>query len=320
MSQRRRHGSRSAREFRHENRLIAMRLKSILQILLLSASWGVSFLMMRIAVVDYPPLWISMLRCALGAVLMWLVLLLGSHRLPPRRLFNWLLLVAFLNNAVPFSLFAWGERWVPSNTASVLNATVPIWTLLLSMSIDRKMPRGLTRVGVALAFLGVLVVVLTHAPMAGEDTNEQGLLWGTVAIAVAALSYAVASLLAKAKLRGLDPIGLATTQLTWAALLLLPVTLSGAPPPEWLAPAPLGAIAVLGFVGSGVAYLLYYKLLAEVSATQVVAVTYLLPVWGVFWGLLAGESIGIATYAGVAITLGGLVLLNLPARRLDRAG
>ncbi len=110
-----------------------MQLKSILQILLLSAAWGVSFLMMRIAVVDYPPLWISMLRCALGAFLMWLVLLLGRHRLPPRRLFHWLLMVALLNNAVPFSLFAWGERWVPSNTASVLNATVPIWTLLLSM-------------------------------------------------------------------------------------------------------------------------------------------------------------------------------------------
>jgi drug/metabolite transporter (DMT)-like permease len=291
-----------------------MRLKSILQIALLSAAWGISFLMMRIAVVDYPPLWISMLRCALGAGLMWLVLLAGGHKLPPLRLCHWLLLVALLNNAVPFSLFAWGERWVPSNTAAVLNATVPIWTLLLSMSIDRKMPRWLTGVGVLLAFFGVLVVVATHVPVEGEEPGDKGLLWGTVAIAVAALSYAVASVLAKAKLRGLDPIGLATTQLTLAALLLLPVTLSGAWPAAFLAPAPMAAVAVLGFIGSGIAYLLYYKLLAEVSATQVVAVTYLLPVWGVFWGLVAGEYIGIATYAGVAITLGGLVLLNLPAR------
>jgi drug/metabolite transporter (DMT)-like permease len=297
-----------------------MRLKSIVQILLLSAAWGVSFLMMRIAVVDYPPLWISMLRCALGAVLMWLVLLLGGHQLPPRRLLHWLLLVACLNNAIPFSLFAWGERWVPSNTAAVLNATVPIWTLLMSMVVDRKMPRWLISLGVILAFLGVLIVVLTHASVVGKDAGEQGLLWGTAAIAVAAVSYAVASLLAKAKLRGLDPIGLATTQLTLATVLLLPVTLSGARPPEFAAAGPLGAIAVLGFVGSGVAYLLYYKLLAEVSATQVVAVTYLLPVWGVFWGLVAGEYIGIATYAGVAITLGGLILLNLPERRTVRAG
>jgi drug/metabolite transporter (DMT)-like permease len=297
-----------------------MRLKFILQIVLLSAVWGVSFLMMRIAVVDYPPMWIAMLRCALGASLMWLVLLSGGRRLPPGRLWHWLVLVAVLNNAVPFSLFAWGERWVPSNTAAVLNATTPIWTLLLSMSIDRRMPRWLTSVGVVLSFFGVLVVVVTHAPVAGEDPGGRDLMWGTLAIAVAALSYAVASLLAKAKLRQLDPIGLATTQLTLAALLLLPVTLSSAWPSAFLAPAPLAAVAVLGFLGSGIAYLLYYNLLAEVSATQVVAVTYLLPVWGVFWGLVAGEHIGISTYAGVAITLGGLILLNLSGPRMEPAG
>ena len=292
-----------------------MKPKSILQIVLLSAAWGVSFLMMRIAVVDYPPLWISMLRCALGAVLMWLVLLLGGKTLPPRRLLHWLLLVALLNNAVPFTLFAWGERWIPSNTASVLNATVPIWTLLLSMSVDRKMPRWVTSVGVVLAFFGVLVVVVTHTSLGEARAGGTGGLAGTVAIAAAAFSYAVASLLAKAKLRGLDPIGLATTQLTLAALMLLPVTLSGAWPTDFLALRALGSVAVLGFIGSGVAYLLYYRLLAEVSTTQVVAVTYLLPVWGVFWGLVAGEEIGVATYGGVAVTLGGLILLNLPAPR-----
>ena len=287
-----------------------MSFKSLIQIFLLSAAWGISFLMMRIAVPDYPPLWIAMLRCALGAALMWLVLAIGGKSLPPRRLFPWLLLIAFLNNAVPFSLFAWGEQWVPSNTASVLNATTPIWTLLLSMTIDRKMPRWLTTCGVVLAFLGVIVVVVTHAPESGARADP-GMLWGTVAIGTAALCYAIASLLAKQKLRGLDPIGLATTQLTLAALLLLPVALAGAWPLKFLSAAPLGAIAVLGFVGSGIAYLLYYKLLAEVSATQVVAVTYVLPVWGVFWGVVAGEAIGIATYVGVAITVGGLILLNL---------
>ena len=292
-----------------------MKLKSILQIILLSAVWGISFLMMRVAVPDYPPLWISMLRCALGAALMWLVLIFGGKRLPSRRLLPWLLLVAFLNNAVPFSLFAWGEQWVPSNTASVLNATVPIWTLLLSMTVDRRVPSGMTTVGVVLAFLGVLVVVITHAPEPGAAADGSGLFWGAIAIGLAAVCYAIASLLAKTKLRGLDPIGLATTQLSLAALLLLPVALLGDWPVNILSPAPLGAVAVLGFAGSGIAYLLYYKLLAEVSATQVVAVTYLLPVWGVFWGLVAGEAIGITTYAGVAITVGGLILLNLQNRR-----
>ncbi len=289
-----------------------MKLKSILQILMLSAVWGISFLMMRVALPIFPPLWIALLRCALGASLMWSVLKLRGSRLPPTRLFWWLLLVAILNNAVPFSLIAWGERWVPSNVASVLNATVPIWTLLLSITVDRTMPRGLTSVGVLLAFLGVILVVLSHAPepVSASDPGGTGLLGGTIAIGAAAVSYAVASLVAKAKLRGLDPIGLATTQLSLAAVLLSPIALLGTWPSNFLAPGPLGAIAVLGFAGSGFAYLLYYKLLAEVSATQVVAVTYLLPIWGVFWGLIAGEAIGIPTYAGLAMTLLGLVLLN----------
>jgi drug/metabolite transporter (DMT)-like permease len=291
-----------------------MRPRSILQILLLSAVWGVSFLMMRIAVVVYPPLWIAMLRCALGAGLMWLVVLVGGMRLPSLRLLPWLVLVALLNNAVPFTLFAWGERWVPSNTAAVLNATVPIWTLVLSMTIERRLPRRLTAVGVLLAFLGILVVVSTHTTAPGADSAEPGIIGGAIGIGVAALCYAVASLLAKAKLRGVDPIGLATAQLSLATLLLLPLSLAGEWPARFLAPAPVGAIAVLGFAGSGIAYLLYYKLLAEVTATQVVAVTYLLPVWGVFWGLVGGEFIGATTYWGVAVTVGGLILLNLRGR------
>lgn len=260
-----------------------------------------------------------MLRCALGAALMWMVLLLGGHRLPSRRLLPWLIVVAFLNNAVPFSLFAWGEQWVPSNTASVLNATVPIWTLVLSMSVDRKLPRWLTSSGVVLAFLGVIVVVSSQPPQAAGASGGS-LSWGAAGIGLATLCYAIASLLAKSKLKGLDPIGLATTQLSLAAVLLLPLAGFGAWPVHFLAPAPLCAIVVLGFAGSGVAYLLYYQLLAEVSATQVVAVTYLLPVWGVFWGWVAGEPIGIATYAGVAITIGGLIVLNLRAEATGTPG
>jgi drug/metabolite transporter (DMT)-like permease len=103
--------------------------KHLAELMLLSAVWGVSFLMMRVAVVTFPPVWIALLRCALGASLLWTVLLIGGYSLPPRRLAPWMLFLALLNNAVPFTFFAWGERTVPSNMAAVLNATVPIWTV-----------------------------------------------------------------------------------------------------------------------------------------------------------------------------------------------
>ena len=287
-----------------------MKTKFALQILLLSAVWGVSFLMIRIAGESFPPLWVALLRCGLGAALLWTVLRLGGNQLPPRRLLPWLLAVALLNNAIPFTFFAWGERTVPSNIAAVINATTPIWTLLLSMAIHRTRAALLTIGGVLLGFGGVLVVVVSHAHDPAVNQVSGGLLRGAIAIALAALGYAIATILAKAKLQGLDPIGLATTQLSLAGLMILPIALAGARPSE-LRLAPVLAIAVLGLAGSGFAYLLYYRLLAQVSATHVTAVTYLLPIWGLFWGLFAHESIGLLTCLGVAITIAGLVLLNL---------
>ena len=290
-----------------------MKTKSILQILLLSAVWGVSFLMIRIAGESFPPLWVALLRCSLGAALLWTVLGLGGNKLPPRRLLPWLLAVALFNNAIPFTFFAWGERTVPSNIAAVINATTPIWTLLLTMTIHRTRAALLTIGGVLLGFGGVLVVVISHASDPAAESVPGGLLRGTVVIALAALGYAIATILAKAKLQGLDPIGLATTQLSLAGLMILPIALAGAHPSA-VRLAPVFAIAVLGFAGSGFAYLLYYRLLSQVSATHVTAVTYLLPIWGLFWGLFAHESVGLIACLGVAITIVGLVLLNLQPR------
>jgi drug/metabolite transporter (DMT)-like permease len=286
-----------------------MKPKHLFQIVLLSAVWGVSFLMMRIAVVTFPPVWISLLRCALGAGLLWTVLLIGGYSLPPRRLAPWLLFVAVLNNAVPFTFFAWGERTVPSNMAAVLNATVPIWILLFSMLIYRDRTGRGTIAGVLLSFAGVVIVIIGQSGGGVAHEDSAGLLFGIILIALAAVSYAIATLVAKTKLRGLDPMGLATTQLSIATALLLPVALAGEHPSA-LHAGPIGAVAVLGFAGSGVAYLLYYRLLEEISATQLAGVTYLMPIWGVFWGLLADESIGISAWFGVAVTVVGLALMN----------
>jgi drug/metabolite transporter (DMT)-like permease len=290
-----------------------MKIRSILQILLLSAMWGVSFLMIRIAGGIFPPLWVALLRCALGAALLWTVLSFGGNKLPPRRLLPWLITIALFNNALPFAFFAWGERTVPSNIAAVINATTPIWTLLLSMAVHRTRAALFTIAGVLLAFAGVLVVVLSHTGDPAADHVAGGPLRGSIVIALAAVGYAIATVMAKAKLQGLDPIGLATTQLSLAGLMILPLALAGAHP-SGLRFGPVAAIAVLGFAGSGLAYLLYYHLLSQVSATHVAAVAYLLPLWGLFWGIFAHESIGLFTCIGVAITIAGLLLMNLQPR------
>lgn len=288
-----------------------MKTRHMAQLLLLSAVWGASFLMIRIADSAFPPVWVGLLRSAMGALLLWVVLLAGGHQLPPRRLISWLVLVALTNNAIPFTFFAWGERTVPSSTAAVLNATTPIWTLLLTLTVTRGRASLNTILGVILGFAGVALVV--NLPSAGDATVGHGQsIWGGVClIALASLGYGIATVIAKTKLRGMDPIGLATTQLSLSALMLAPVALAGPLPSHIRLPSIL-AVMVLGFAGSGLAYLLYYKLLAQISATQVAAVTYLLPLWGMFWGSMAHEAITPLSLVGVAVVIAGLILMNRP--------
>jgi drug/metabolite transporter (DMT)-like permease len=298
-----------------------MKTRYALQLLLLSAVWGISFLMIRVAASAFPPIWVGMLRASFGALLLWIVLLIGGYKLPPRKLFLWLFLVALTNNAIPFSFFAWGEQTVPSSTAAVLNATTPIWTLLLSLAVHRTRASLYTILGVIVGFAGVAIVVYSRASTTGETTQRGNPVLGIIVIVLAALGYAVATVIAKAKLQGLDPIGLAVTQLTLADLMLVPIAAVG-PHPTAFHLAPILAILVLGFAGSGIAYFLYYSLLAHIPATHVVAVTYLLPVWGIFWGLVAREPIAPLAYVGVAIVIAGLVLMNrsvTPAPKLIEA-
>lgn len=285
-----------------------MKLRDVLQLLLLSAIWGASFLLIRIAVGSFPPAWVAMLRLLFGAAFLWAVLLSKGRKLPPLRLIGPLLLVAFFNNAIPFVLFPLGERSVPSNIAAVLNATTPIWTLLLGVSFMGKKAEGSTIPGVLLGFLGVVLVVFSHGT-SGAGASRHDYLVGIGFIALASAAYAIATVLAKSKLVGLDPIGLATTQLSLALLMIIPVALIG-PHPTAISSNSLAAAVALGVLGSGLAYLIFYSLLDRVSSTRVVSVTYLGPIWGLFWGKIAHESIAPAAYAGVAIVIAGLVLLS----------
>jgi drug/metabolite transporter (DMT)-like permease len=287
-----------------------MSRRDVLQLLSLSAVWGASFILIELSGRSFPPAWVALLRLSFGAIFLWSVLKLKGRTLPPRRLIVPLLLVALFNNAIPFTFFALGEQTVPSSIAAILNATTPIWALLLTLAVQSARPSRFTTAGVLLGFSGVLIVVLSH----GQDTARYGdrtaFFRGVMFIALASLGYAIATVVAKTKLQGLDPIGLATTQLSLAWLMLLPVAVFGSHPAV-IHLSSVFAIILLGVAGSGVAYLLYYDLLTRIPSTHVVAVTYLLPIWGLFWGYIAHEPILWTAYIGVTIVILGLVLLNM---------
>jgi drug/metabolite transporter (DMT)-like permease len=288
---------------------IAMRLRDVLEMFVLSAVWGASFILIKLAGDDLPPVWVAVGRLAFGSAFLWIVLRLGRHKLPPFRLLPALIVVAVLNNAVPFCLFPWGERAVPSSIAAILNATTPIWALLLGLAAGVARATRLTGAGVALGFVGVLGVVYGNAG-GTKGTGAGGYLLGVILIAAASFSYGAGAVLAKRWLQGVEPVVIATFQLTLAGLVLLPLALFG-PHPSGLHWNSAAAVTALGVLGSGLAYLLFFRLLATISATRTVAVTYLLPIWGLFWGFLAGEEIRWTALAGVVVVLAGLVLMNV---------
>jgi len=289
-----------------------MNRRDLFQLVLLSAVWGASFILIEITGRSFPPAWVALLRLSFGAVFLWSVLLLRRRTLPPRRLIVPLLLVALFNNAIPFCLFALGEQTVPSGIAAVLNATTPIWTLLLTLALQSTRTTRYTIAGVLLGFAGVMVVVFSHGGESHEAVTTGQFYLGVLFIALASLGYAIATVIAKSRLKGLDPIGLATTQLSLAWLMILPVAMLG-PHPVAIDRSSILAAILLGVAGSGIAYLLYYDLLSRVSSTHVTAVTYLLPIWGLFWGYVAHEPILWTAYVGVLIVIAGLVLMNRSA-------
>lgn len=286
-----------------------MSRRDLFQLLFLSAVWGASFILIEITGHSFPPAWVALLRLTFGALFLWSVLLLRRRTLPPRRLIVPLLLVALFNNAMPFCLFALGEQTVPSGIAAVLNATTPIWTLLLTLGVQSTRLSRHTIMGVLLGFAGVVVVVLSHKSQDNETVSTAEFFLGVIFIAIASLGYAIATVIAKAKLQGLDPLGLATTQLSLAWLMILPIATLGQHPGTIARSSVLSAI-LLGVAGSGLAYLLYYDLLSRIPSTHVVAVTYLLPIWGLFWGYVVNEPILWTAYLGVLIVIAGLVLMN----------
>ncbi|THF87892.1 DMT family transporter [Deinococcus sp. KSM4-11] len=285
-----------------------MTRRDALDMFLLSAFWGVSFLLIRYSGEVFPPVWVALLRSVCGALVLFAALRLGRHSLPPVRLWRPLLLVALFNNVLPWTFFAWGEQTVSSNIAAIINATTPLFALLIGLTLRESRLRSPIIAGVFLGLGGVALTV--SGGLGGGHATVQG----AIVLLIASLGYAVATTIAKRTLAGLDSVGLATTQLGLSALMLLPIALGGAHPATLTTRAVVSVI-FLGVVGSGLAYLLYYGLLARVSPTQLTAVTYALPVWGLGWAALAGEPVGVISLVGVIVVLAGLGLINLPPRR-----
>ncbi|MFT7836499.1 DMT family transporter [Saccharothrix sp. BKS2] len=272
----------------------------------LALLWGSSFLWIKIALTGLSPVQIAFARSLLGALVLLVVLRVSGQRLPPdRRSRLHLLVAAVFGSAVPFALFAVGEQTVDSGVAGVLNATTPLWALGLGLALGTERQRNPARlVGLALGFVGVLLI---FAPWERAGLAS----WGALACLLAAASYAVCYAYIGRTIsgRGLTPVQISSTQLIGAAGLTgLAVPVGGLQPvhASW---APLAAVAVLGVFGTGVAFVLNYRIIEDEGATNATTVGYLLPVVSVLLGaVFLDEAIGVRVVIGMAVVLVGVAL------------
>lgn len=272
----------------------------------LALLWGSSFLWIKIALTGLSPVQITLTRTALGAAVLVALLHWKKQRLPRDRT-SWLRLgfAAVFGSAVPFALFALGEQTVDSGVAGVLNATTPLWALGIGLALGTERQRNPARfAGLVLGFAGVLLI---FAPW-----QKAGLAsWGALACLAAAASYAVsyAYIGSKVSGRGLTPMQISSTQLVAAAGMTAVVVPVAGTQPVHLSWQPLVAVAILGVFGTGVAFVLNYRVIEDEGATNATMVGYLLPVVSVLLGaLFLGEALNLRVVAGMVVVLVGVAL------------
>ena len=282
----------------------------------LSLIWGASFLFIKVGVHDMSPTVLVLVRSASGAVALAVIMLLMRRALLSadwKQRIGQFLIMAIVNALYPWAAIAWGEEHISSGLASILNSTTTLWTaILIFWVIPHERPSALNYLGVLIGISGVVILVLPDLTAHGLTGSVLGLL----AVVSASISYAVAALYQRTKLRGMSVYQQSFGQLAITSLLAVPLA-APALPSVHLAWLSMGAVITLGVAGSGVAYLLYYYTMNTLGAVRATGVTFVVPLTAVFWGVvLLGESLTLAVVVGMVVILCGVVLTNL--RRAPR--
>ena len=272
-------------------------------LIVLGAIWGASYLFIEIGIRDLSPGMVAFLRCALASVTL-LILAGRAGALGGFRPYLWTLAaLGVLQVAGPFVLIAAGQQEITSSLAGILVTSAPLFTALLAIWVDQEeRSQGGRLVGILLGVAGVALLL-------GVDLGGSGdQLVGGLAVVLAGLGYAVGGLMVKLRLGDMPSIGVAAWVVTAAAVLLVPAALIGFPS-EAPGLGPLAAVTVLGVVGTGIAFAIFFWLIASVGPARSLIVTYLAPGFAVVYGaVLLDERITAATIGGLALILLGSYL------------
>jgi drug/metabolite transporter (DMT)-like permease len=282
-----------------------------LLLIALSALWGGSFFFVGVAVHAIPPFTLVALRVGLAAFALHVALRLLGLRMPTdRKSLAVFCAMGLLNNMIPFSLIVWGQAHIASGLASILNATTPLFTVVAAhyLTSDEKMTRWRV-VGVVVGFSGVLLMVGPEF-LQGLGANAVA----QIAVLTAAISYAFAGVFGRRVQRlGIPALAAAAGQLTASAALMIPLSMAVDKP--WTLSMPsvevCGAVVSLALFSTALAYILYFRILATAGASNLLLVTFLIPVSAILLGTtILGEQLEPAHFAGMGLIGLGLVAID----------
>jgi drug/metabolite transporter (DMT)-like permease len=289
----------------------------ILDFVLLASIWGASFMFMRTASHEMGPLASAGLRVSIAALFLLPILLFKGLGGVLREHWKITLFFGVLNSAVPFVCFTYALLAITTGLSAILNATVPLFGALIAWLWLKDKPSGSRMLGLAVGFIGVTMLAWDKASFK-PDANGLSTGWAVVACLLACLCYGTAASVAKRYMAGLPSLVSATGSQIGASIALIPFTLL-----YWPSQAPglqaWGAVMLLGVVCTGLAYILYFRLIERAGPSRALAVTFAIPAFAVFYGvLLLGESItpwmvicALVIIAGTTLSTG---LLKLGAR------
>ena len=285
-----------------------MGTKEWLMIVILSIIWGGSFFFVGVAVKEMPPLTIVWCRVGLAAIILLGFAVLTGRKIPSTLSF-WgpIFIMGVLNNLIPFILIVWGQTHIESSLASILNATMPIFSVILAhlMTRDERLTVNRT-VGILLGWIGVTVLIGVES-LQGFGVH----ILGQLAILGAAVSYSFAAIFGR-RFQQIDPIAVATGMICASAIMMTPLALI-IDKPWTLDPGAGTWAALLGLaaLSTSVAYILYFRILATAGATNISLVTFLIPVSAIFLGVVAlGERPGWNAFAGMVLIFLGLAAID----------
>lgn len=278
-----------------------MNRRAWLLMALLAGLWGASYLFIKVALDDgMAPLFIVFARIALGALVLVPIAARAGVLRGMRGLAGPILLLAVVQVVLPFILITYGEDRIASSLTGILVSAAPIFTALIAVRYDdEERPHGIATVGVVMGIVGV--VLLFGIDLSGDARA----LAGGLMVLLASAGYAIGSLYLKHRLQGVPAVGIAASTMVAATLVLLPVVLFALPPHAPSLEA-AGSLLVLGAGGTGIAFLIYFTLIAEIGPGRASLVAYIAPGFAVFYGVsLLGEPLTAAAVLGLALILAG---------------